>query len=991
MESLLSFIRARVDPRAYYESVFPRINWPGTSEGRAMCCFHEDKSTPSLSLNPREGKWYCHGCGSGGNSIISFHAKLHGVTKQEACVDLFHKYVHPVIPDTKIVRWAAALLETPTALNYLLSSQRCLRKEIVIRHQIGWNGARFVIPIRNEFGICVNAKLYDPLAEKRGQPKMLNYQERDEVRSYGQPPMMYPLSVLAGLKQGEHVFVCEGEWDALCLIGLGLSAVTNTAGSKGWCEERYNELFRGLRVTIAYDNDKDGTRYDRSVVAAQLTQVAKEIRRLDIPKSVGKDVTDWVRKDAHMRTGNAWRALVPKARVLVVNTDAVKATRKDPAALTLDQASQAQWYHKPIRVSALVTGKDVAPYILPKKWRVTCNKACETCPLAETGQDNREVDIEASDPNILRLLDVSTSRLEREMAAQAGIHDKPSCSPECTILESFNVEQVLLIPTLDQATAQYVMRSAYYVGHGLHSNRGYVFDGVTTADPRDQHATHLFHAARPLQDEIDTFQLTPELRQQLKIFRPRRLNLMAHLMSIAEWQSRHVTKIRERPDLHIAVDLVFHSVQSFVLNGEYQQRGMLDVLIIGDTRCGKGYVTEGLIRHYGLGEMASGENCTFAGLIGGLQQAGSRWMVTWGLIPLNHNRLVAIDETSAIPLEDMAKFSRVRSEGVAEVSKIVRESTRANTRLLWLSNPRSGRPIMTYNAGVESIKELIGANEDISRFDFALTVATNEVPSDVINNAIPDDLSDGNKYPRELCRALILWAWSRQKDQVQFTPNATREVLQQAIQFGSTFSPNIPLVQAENIRVKIAKIAAAVAARVFSCDETADTLIVTEDHVKAACAFLRSTYAKPSMAYDVYSQAANTTSTIRNTTPVAGVFDRLAGTDAMSAREGLLQLHRVTVDSLGDYLGDNQMAKSVISDLVRLGCLARVEQGGNWYLKNPAFTAWLREQRARGQQPPRRKEQSNGQARHSGPNGQATGYATGSRPARLTGHPGLGR
>src|SRR5690606_10997782 len=224
-------------------------------------------------------------------------------------------------------------------------------------------------------------------------------------------------------------------------------------------------------------------------------------------------------------------------------------------------------------------------------------------------------------------------------------------------------------------------------------------------------------------------------------------------------------------------------------------------------------------------------------------------------IPMNPNRLVVIDEASSIDNTGFPKLSRVRSEGVAEITKIVRESTAAKARLLWLANPVSGRPIMSYSSGVHAIKELIGANEDISRFDFCMTVAADEVDARIINEVKGvEDTSDVNRYSQSSMRSLVLWAWSRTRDQVQFTPRAVREVIDQAIQFGKQYTSSIPLVQTENIRIKIAKVAAAVAARTFSCDEAGESLIVHREHVQAACQFMRQLYAKPSMAYDSFSR-----------------------------------------------------------------------------------------------------------------------------------------
>jgi hypothetical protein len=900
----------------------------------------------STQLN---GKWYCHGCDKGGNSIVSFHSALNNIEKREdAAAEIFHEHIHATIPADTVRRWVRLLASTPSALRYA-SKQRMVSGAIITKMQLGWNGTRITFPIYNEFGLCTNVKMYDPVASKGKLPKMLNYKDRDRPDvSYGVPTMIYPISAFKLAREVGYIVVCEGEWDCLFLLSLGIPAVTSTHGSKSW-PKQYTEMFRGLKVIIAYDNDGDGTKYDREVVAHNLRKVAKLISRLNIPQldhptkgRKTKDVSEWAEADETMRTKGGWLRAFKTADILLENPDEyIKAGESD--LVPLDQASRAQWFNKQLTVDALVTGKDTAPYILPKKVRVSCSKECDNCPLAEWDKPHKELTIDASDPKVLEMLDESSNSVRKRLLTIAGIQDSKKCEAKCDIVESFNVEQLLLIPTLE-SNATYVLRSAYYVGHGLQSNRAYRFEGITTADPKDQHATHLFAKAKPVEDMVETFQMTLALREKLKVFQPNKLKIGPHLNRIAEWQSRNITDILDRHDLHIAVDLVFHSVASFNFNHELVRRGMLDVLIIGDTRCGKGYVAEKLRSYYGVGAVASGENCSFAGLIGGIDQVGNRRIVKWGMIPLNHNRLVIIDEASAIPETDFGKMSRVRSEGVAEITKIIRETTVANARLLWLSNTRDGRKIADRNTGVMAIKDLMGANEDIARFDFAMTVATDEVDSERINaERSEDDTKDKGQYSRELCRSLILWAWSRRPDQIKFTHEATKEILNKAREFGYTYSSTIPLVQAENIRIKLAKISAAIAARTFSTDASGELLMIDVPHVQYACSMLRTLYSKASMSYDAFSRAAIASSTIPNKDPINRVFDQYGNREATV--EGLLQLHRITTDALADYVGDPLSAKSLVGDLVKLKCMTRIETG-NWYLKNPAFTSWLREQRA---------------------------------------------
>jgi 5S rRNA maturation endonuclease (ribonuclease M5) len=933
VKSIIKQVRDEVDPREYYARTFPDTDFSGGPEVRVLSPFSDEKNA-SLSLNVENGKWYSFSGGDefGGHTIISFYARLNDVSKREAAEEIFADFLHPVISMKKVRRWRKAALGTPSVLKYLRS--RRVSEKTAERMRLGWNGERITFPVVNEHGLCVNAKLYDPLRK----PKMLNYKVESEPRSFGSPPTLYPLSAFEAAEKLGWIVVCEGEWDALALLSLKIPAVTSTAGAKSW-PKQYNELFAGLRVIIIYDNDEDGVKYARKRVLKNLLNVARSVSQVHVPKKAGKDVTDWMKSDKRMRRRRRWLVVIEKAELLAENLGEERDGEVQRTQVPLAEASRAEWFDKPIAVDCLVNGKDTAPYLIPKKFRVLCSETCDPCPLAE--RDYLEGEIDPTNVEALSLLDCTDATKRRTLFGMVGVPTRrANCRGKLVVMETANVERVLVIPTLETSTGQYVARAAYFAGHGLVANRSYRLEGVTTPHPKTQQVTHLFARARPIKGEMDTFELTKRLKKRLCRFRPGGFKPLAHLMRIADWQSRHVTKIKERPDLHILVDLAFHSVRGFDFNGERVDRGMLDVLVLGDTRCGKGYVTERLAKHYGAGEVASGENCSFAGLVGGAQQIGNRWMITWGVIPLNHDRLVIIDEASALTEAELGHMSRVRSEGVAEISKIVKERTRASARLVWLSNPRSGRPLASYNTGVEAIKELIGNNEDLSRFDLALTVATEEVPSEIINSVLDYSLDDADLYPSELCHALIMWCWSRRPEDVHFSPKATKLVIKRAIELGRRYSPIIPLVQGENIRVKIAKIAAAVAARCFSSDETGEQVLVKAKHVSCACAIMRMAYDKPSMSYDMYSKSGRAIATIESP---RGALDQL-GSNRERAVEGLFELYQITPDSLADFVGDAQTAKLLIGELVKLRCLIRIEKG-RWYLKNGAFSAWLRAER----------------------------------------------
>ncbi len=86
----------------------------------------------------------------------------------------------------------------------------------------------------------------------------------------------------------EHVFLTEGEFDAMILTSLGYSAV-GVPGASSFKRE-WAWLFRDCdRVTLCFDPDEAGER-GANRVQAWIGDVCDDVRRLELPE--GLDVSD---------------------------------------------------------------------------------------------------------------------------------------------------------------------------------------------------------------------------------------------------------------------------------------------------------------------------------------------------------------------------------------------------------------------------------------------------------------------------------------------------------------------------------------------------------------------------------------------------------------------------------------------------------------------------------------------------------------------------
>lgn len=966
MSSLSEYIKHNVPAKDYWEWVFPpedRDNpakWPlGGGECKVYSPLRERERTPSLSINPDTGAWYDFGAESDhqgdrvcGSSIVSFHSALSNLTNLQSATEIFHQFIHPVISPKKIRQWHRSLESDRRVLSFI-TKHRGLAPRMVEELKLGWDGQRITFPIENEFGLYVNVRRYDPGASKKKRSyKVINYKDESDGRSFGSPSELFPYRAMARAFECGYIFIVEGEWDASILNQMGIPSVTSTNGVKSW-PNQYTEKFNGLKVYVCVDNDDTSQKVQKQIVK-RLRHVAKAIHLIKVPKKHGKDVNDWYLSSPIMRKSMGWEAVMKRSKEVVSNTERRGPIKK--GFTPLDLARHRDNIGKHVKVRAVVAGKSTDPISVPLKYRITCEHPDrdELCPLYDSDRDYIDGEVKIDSEMMFDLLTKKKSMVRSLLLKRHGFDPQSDAMPNVETIEYANFEELRIQPSIeDSGCKEHVTVSSYCYGLGLQSNQTYIFEGTSYPTEVGNLTKMLLTKNEPAVTQAEQFRMTPDKLRSLEAFQPRKSGVMAimrKLYQIAEWQSRNITKIRERPDLHIGVDLVYHSVSEFDFNGEHIRRGMLDVVVMGDTRCGKGQVTEGLKHYYGMGEIVSGENCTFAGLAGGVQQMGKQWFITWGSFALNHNRLVVVDEASALHADDgFAKLSRIRSEGVAEITKIVRETTMAKTRLLWLANPVSGRPIMSYPSGAHAIKELVGANEDISRFDFALTVATNEVDSGIINDVQAGTTSkDQGRFPRASCRDLVLWAWSRERSQIRFTTTATKETIDQAITFGNTYSSSIPLVQSENIRIKIAKIATSIAARVFSNEDNGQIILVDKEHVQAACRFLRMVYSKPSMAYDIYSQNDSEDTAMNEVTQVAKIIntfqERSDGDELRDQLIRFLNRHaRFSVDALADYIGMDE-AKQIVKDLVQARCINR-SATNNHYIRTPEFTQYIRELR----------------------------------------------
>lgn len=924
-------ILAAVDPVEFYRSHFPE--WKGTNNDLVRCpreAAHgsEGDSTPSLSLEPHSGAFCCFGCGWKGTSVVGFACDLGGdESGRRTIAGLYARYIRPTIPLEKVGRYSRQL---DPKLRARVTASRGWTSSTIRRLRIGWcsTRTRTVIPIYSLCGICLDLRFHDSL-------NMAHHKNGKRVPMLGPDGCRtgdwYPLNPLVNPFDHRHqeVWVVEGEPDAILGWQSDLNIVTVTGGAGALASLGHDRLalFEGRSVILCLDNDKAGRKADAALTERLAAVSVASLKSITVP--IGKDLTEFYLR--HSGSASQLRQVASVAPYVF------KPKKRVTGLVPLADTGKSEHIHQLIHTEVLVNGKNESPINIPKRIKFSCKTSdkCIGCPCAENGYAEHVVLKE--DPNVIKWI------YQKDIAT--GIKADRNINKRCPVMvdnveEYQTIEVLKMIPSLSirESRNKYASRKGYYLGHGLESNRCYQITAIPTVHPSTKESVLMVLEASGSHDAIQGFQLessdVSRLREMFDGDARKKLREICHV------HSRNHTRIVGRWDLHLAVDLAFHSPSELHFAGTRVPKGSMEIVLFGDTRCGKGQVAEGLVAAYDLGCVVSGENASFVGLVGGAQKSSDGFSLVWGAIPTNHRRLVVVDEFSSF--DDLGRMSRVRSEGIAEMDKgFIHAKTSANARLIWIANLKKGKDIASYSSGVEALMNLIGTNEDLARFDLAIAVAKGEVATDEINrNSRPSIRSE---FSREALRQVVLWVWSREQDHILFTKEAEEEIYTAANYLASRYSSTIPLVQGENIRFKLAKVASAIAGRLFSTPD-GTMLRVTGEHAKLASSLFVHYYDKPVMGYLNYSQIEASGKDLKDLASLDRMFAGF-GDNEKIVIDGMMSSIEFWERDLQDWIGsDSIICKKRIGTLVRCNAIRKTYKGQG-YAKRPSFTEYLRKRK----------------------------------------------
>jgi len=510
--------------------------------------------------------------------------------------------------------------------------------------------------------------------------------------------------------------------------------------------------------------------------------------------------------------------------------------------LDLFSTVKAEHTGKLVSTEVIVAAKRNSPYIVPNKVEFSCygrEKCSKTqCPLFYKAGNVGVKEVGQERP-IIGALGANDQQTTEIIKRLSGIpFDCKAYTTE--VLENTNIEECLVTPTLENG--DYVLRKVYLLNNlEVEENKHYRFVGKTYAHPKTQEGTILVRDVKPLTDKIDDFVFNEDIQNSINKFKIDDFSIEkidTKIESIVDFFEHNIMKLAQRKELVLGLLLTYLSVLRINTPWEQNTRGWVNLVILGDTGTGKSTGVEKLQKALNLGQATKAETTGRTGLVYKLEQTAGSWFIMWGLLPRNDRELLWLDECSEIPKETYGEMTETRSSGKVQVNRAVSAETKARVRLILTGNAKFGKQLADYTQPVEALSEMF-LKEDIRRFDFGMFLKSADVDSSLYNTIIEDIESP---YNIQDFKNLILYAWSRQPNQVTLKPETIEALQRYSLEMSREYgnATSIPLVSPSDQKYKLLRLAVGLALLTGSTE--GENVIVEPAHIEFIYKYLKGIY-----------------------------------------------------------------------------------------------------------------------------------------------------
>lgn len=820
---------------AHVTCPFPHKNSDGTYYYESNSSAHISTSKSTFHCKVPHCQSKKHAGPKGGLSEAGFMAALQGISYGEATQIVATMEGHSEETDSWHI-WQEKL-KNNDVIEVYLQMIGLDNEKLIEELKLGYRGRGIVFPVFI-FGEYMGACDYNP---------MPNDGEIKASLDKGMGQAVFPFDLWR--EDDRDTYLCAGFKDAAMARLQGLNACTFTHG-EGSFPKMYKHSFKGRKVYICYDNDEGGRTGARRT-ATLLKEVGAYPIIVDLSTvcaGPGEDIHDFFYK--YEKTPKELEELAATFPLFTEEEYEDERNRIYPL-VSLQESTSGKTVGQVLssRISVVADHSqtfrvpDVVKFIAPK----------DGSQSMESGEERLWTLDESNLQDILKLMDSGLKEAEiyRNLKILAHLDPKESCriqelswvSVHKSIVVDDMESEILDEHTMSETYSPLEM-TMYSLGDENKMKNGEKYRIFYKAVNHPLKAREIVGVTTRIETSdtsINTFKASEEVLKTLECFQVQEGETVESKMNEIFERSKSFLGPEANAPVFFTAELFYHTPLNFMFDEKRIERAYLEPMIVGESRTHKSATAKGLLQMYELGTFVSLKNATVAGLIGGSQGSSSTGFKTrLGVIPRNHKGAVVLEEFSGAHPQFIKSMTDIRSSNMVKIERVSGTvAAPAKVRMLTLSNAKTASdgstlPLNQYPSGVKILLDLIGAAEDVARYDFF-------VIKDEGKMIDPDTPIKMDGFEKESYMNRIRWIWSRKPEQVKLSDQTRKYIIQCANELNKHYATHIQFFGREAWK-KLSRVSIAVAACVCSYDETGENLKISEEHVTWARNWLARCY-----------------------------------------------------------------------------------------------------------------------------------------------------
>lgn len=799
---------------------FVRCPFPHHAEDGSS--YYEEN--PSAHINVEKALFHCKVCDVGMSEAV-FLSKIQDISYKDALVLLGQ------IDDSEFEEWTQFRenFKNNFAVKNMVAELGFM--SVAEELQLGYEGEGVSFPVF-VYGELLDVRTYTP----NKVPKVKSRQ--------GAKALILPYDLW--VNDDRPTLLCAGEKDMAIARANGFNAITFTGGEQSF-PRLFKASFRNRDVFIVYDNDEAGKSGSRKMATLLKEAGANPYivtGHYAVCTEKGEDIHDFFMK--YNKSKEDLEAILKETEPFS-NADYEEERKKIIPYVSILEAMEGQYHDVKVATPVNVISMYEETFRVPDY--VEFEKYEEDKGTMREGEIKEWVLDEDNIKDILLLMDSNL----KDKDVRANLYRLAFLAKEKNVKQRI-MSRVPVFKAVvtdnregkgiaddNEHSSEFLV---YSVGQKLQAGKNYIIEYKTVTHPlKGQQVVGIVLDARETDSAVEKFKVNEGVIDSLKVFQLDEGQTVKDKMNELYERSKGFIGVEARKEIVFATDLFFHTPLEFMF-GNRTERAYLDAMIIGDPRTGKSQASKKLSEMYELGTTTSLKTSTVGGLIGGSDQSGGGWKTKLGLLPRNHKGAVIMEEFSGGGQNIIKKLTEIRSSNRVRITRVNGSlDVPAMVRMLSISNPMSSNdgtsiPLSQYPNGIQVLLDLVGASEDIARYDFFLLV---DEPKEYTS---PLDAFALEPYDKESYMNRIRWVWSRKPEEVNLSREIMEYIVTKANELNSQYNTHIKLFGAEAWK-KLARLAIAVAGMVVSTDDEFCQLIVKKEHVDWAYAFFIRIYDNP--------------------------------------------------------------------------------------------------------------------------------------------------